>query len=482
MKALIYNELFKIFHKKITWFFIIFVISQYCFNVVFIKVNNHYLDNLDKNRVDYLVKKHNSMGQEANKDLEFYISERNEIDNYELYKDYDRLSWQRYIIDTEASKYVSCMNYSKLKNNDEKRYNDCKNSLDELMNKVKNNTWRDFVHEYLDDAVNNLKQAKELYDNEKNEIEKKSIEITIKSIELEIDGYNYHLNNNIPIDYTDDSVMIDDYVSLATEQLTVEEDETKYKDYYELLEKRKDENRLYTARYKIDHKYKDITNNTSIGLFINYTCVSVNVIVLIYMIVVGGNLVADEFSKGTIKLLLVRPYERRKMLLSKYIATIISTFLFFLFYLFVIFISCGIAYGFKGYFIPVVVYDFSNAMIREMGLFTYAFINYLSFVPLFLILLSLTFFLGVFLHNEAMTVGIPIVVYVVSLFLNYSTSSKIMKYFPTLCWNLKEFLWGGLPTFKELTFGTSLFVCICTFVIITWGSFSVFKSRDIKNQ
>ena len=81
-----------------------------------------------------------------------------------------------------------------------------------------------------------------------------------------------------------------------------------------------------------------------------------------------------------------------------------------------------------------------------------------------------------------MTVGVPLVVYVVSLFLNYASSSSYMKYFPTICWNLREFLWGGLPTFKDLTLGTSIIVCIFTIVIIFWGSFSLFKRKDIKNQ
>ena len=81
-----------------------------------------------------------------------------------------------------------------------------------------------------------------------------------------------------------------------------------------------------------------------------------------------------------------------------------------------------------------------------------------------------------------MTVGIPIIVYIVSSFLNYSSSVKIMKYFPTLCWNIHEFLWGGLPTYKGLTFGTSIVVCLATIIILVWGSLSVFKSRDIKNQ
>ena len=97
-------------------------------------------------------------------------------------------------------------------------------------------------------------------------------------------------------------------------------------------------------------------------------------------------------------------------------------------------------------------------------------------------MLALTMFIGVFVANEALAVGIPIVVYIVSLFLVYSSSLPILKYFPTLCWNLNEFLFGGLPTFRDLTLGTSIIVCIVTIVVIVWGSISVFKNKDINNQ
>ncbi len=482
MKALIHNELFKIFHKKITWFFVIFVLVQYLFNVVFIKMNENYLENMDKNRVDYIIKRHNSMGEDVKKDFEMFISERNEIDAFELYKEFDRLSWQRYLIDNDGMKYISCMNFAKFKLNREDTYQECKDNLDKLMDRIHNSSWRDFVKEYQDDAVERLTNLKDAYDKELSDTVKADIELSMKSVQLEIDGYKYHLNNNIPIDYSDNSVMIDNYVSMATEYLSMEKDETKYKEYYQLLEKRDLENTIFTSKYRIEHKYDDITSNTALGLFVDYTCVSVNVIVLIYMIVVAGNSIADEYSKGTIKLLLVRPYKRVKILLSKYIATIISTILFYIFFIVTVFVACGIAKGFGSYFSPVVVYDFSIQSIREMGVFSYLLINTISFIPLFLILLSLTMFIGVFIKSEALTVGVPIVVYVISLFLNYSSTLKIMKYFPTLCWNLNEFLWGRLPTYSELTFKSSLVVCILTIIIVTLGSLSVFRSRDIKNQ
>ena len=38
---------------------------------------------------------------------------------------------------------------------------------------------------------------------------------------------------------------------------------------------------------------------------------------------IAGTIVSEEFNKGTIKLLLVKPYTRNKILLSKFITTLI---------------------------------------------------------------------------------------------------------------------------------------------------------------
>ena len=73
MKVLIYNELYKIFHKKITIFFALFVLLQFVSSVVFIKLNNYYMENADKQRVSALINKHNSLGGDDSKYLEHYI-------------------------------------------------------------------------------------------------------------------------------------------------------------------------------------------------------------------------------------------------------------------------------------------------------------------------------------------------------------------------------------------------------------------------
>ena len=71
-------------------------------------------------------------------------------------------------------------------------------------------------------------------------------------------------------------------------------------------------------------------------------------LIALFAIVMGGGIVANEFSEGTIKLLLIRPSKRWKILLSKYISVIGYTLLMLLVLLVVSFLLGGILFSFKG--------------------------------------------------------------------------------------------------------------------------------------
>jgi len=53
-------------------------------------------------------------------------------------------------------------------------------------------------------------------------------------------------------------------------------------------------------------------------------------LVTIYSVVVAAETVAGEFSTGTIKLLMIRPWSRSKILLSKYVSVVLFSLLFLL--------------------------------------------------------------------------------------------------------------------------------------------------------
>ena len=62
----------------------------------------------------------------------------------------------------------------------------------------------------------------------------------------------------------------------------------------------------------------------------------VNIFIIICIIMVSGSIVSDEYNKGTIKYLLIKPYKRYKILLSKLFSSIIIFVLSILMY----FICC----------------------------------------------------------------------------------------------------------------------------------------------
>jgi ABC-type transport system involved in multi-copper enzyme maturation permease subunit len=51
-----------------------------------------------------------------------------------------------------------------------------------------------------------------------------------------------------------------------------------------------------------------------------------------------------------------------------------------------------------------------------------------------------------------------------------------------MCWNLSEFLDGGLPAFKYLTLVKSISVDAVTIFILFAFAYAIFKRKDIKNQ
>lgn len=484
MNKLVYNEVYKILHKKTTLVFACFVILQFIFVLIMSKVNNYYIDNEDRFAVEAAkerIKNTNNDNTTEIDNIELYIEDKTTIDSYKYYKKYGNTSWKRYIFDEEAKKYITCMNSYKYKNFEEEGYNKCQKDFKDIINKIDTKNWKYFVNQYHDDAIKELKTLKQSYEEETNELTRNSIALSMKALQLEIDGYKYHIINNVPIDYSPNSIMISDYVSNATEYLTTELDESKYKEYYMLLDKRKLEKNTFEDKYRIENNIDSISSNSAIATFISNTCTPI-IMLIIYMLMISGSIVAEEFNKGTIKQLLVRPFSRTKIIMSKFLATLIVSFLFLLFYISICFIFCGLTYGFKSYFTPIVIYNFTNKTITEMSLFRYLVINTITYIPEYLILIALSFFLGTFILNEALAIGIPIMTMIVSsLVLEYSTM-KFLKYFPTICWNFNEFLWGGLPTYEGLNIGINIIVCLVTFIILLLGSISVFKHKDIKNQ
>lgn len=130
----------------------------------------------------------------------------------------------------------------------------------------------------------------------------------------------------------------------------------------------------------------------------------------IFTVVIAGGIVANEFTWGTIKLLLIRPISRSRILLSKYIAVIIFSIMLMMVLFVTSLVSNTLFYGWDRLFTASshsIILTFELYMLKYAEVFVYG---------------TLAFMLSVLTRNSAFAIGFtlvtmflgPIVTYYVS--------------------------------------------------------------------
>jgi len=142
--------------------------------------------------------------------------------------------------------------------------------------------------------------------------------------------------------------------------------------------------------------------------FMNDVVVGVSSLVTLFVVVVGSANVAAEFSDGTIKQLLIRPHQRWRILLSKYIAVIL--------YALILVLTLIVS----GYIIGLVLFgngDFNMKIFeitlegRKVAIVGEQFLlKMLYFIPSLLMIMTIAFMLSTLFKNQAISVGIGIFV------------------------------------------------------------------------
>lgn len=199
-------------------------------------------------------------------------------------------------------------------------------------------------------------------------------------------------------------------------------------------------------------------------------------LVTTFTAVIAAASVADEFTAGTIKLLLIRPWSRSKILLSKYI----SVLLFGLFLVVVLYVFT--------YVLNLVLFGYSSAPASEefspliSGSAASFMLKYyvLKFIPL-VITATLAFMLSTVFRSGGLAIGLSLF-----LILGVNTVMKLVamldyKWIDYLIFvhlDLVQYLVQS-PLREGMTMGFSLInlaVYYVIFLVITWY---VFNKRDV---
>ena len=482
MSKLIKNELIKIFSKKsmivIGVIILVIIIGFNVLNKISQNMSNSY-SAYSESYIRYLDEELSNLDPNKPSDINKYVETKSQKDLAILAKDYKETIWQAEVIGTVISPIIEEMdNYEYIDKNNE-ALTISKAQYDEMLTALKNNDWKYFANKELDSLNTQIEELNTLIaqdsENEDLKTQLKSLELQKEVVNLRLDkNINYGSDNYKSIAVQNYRMYMGNYIQSSQGKNLTDEEKSEINGYLEKAN-------LYKYDLYNDTEYQNTatanyTFQNSIGTYI--------AIIVMVVVIVAGVSISEEFNKGTVKLLLVRPYSRTKILISKLIAVFITMLITTATILLLQFIIGGIVYGFGTYMMNVVQFDFTTNNIVTLNIFAYLGLIFICKLPIFILIGTLAFALSTLFLNSPLAVALPILGYMGSDVINMIAISykwDWVKYFVTPNWDLSQYLFGGTPMFSGISIEFSITICAIYFVIMLVASIVSFKKRNIKN-
>ena len=490
MSNLIKNELTKIFKKKTIYITMVLILLL----IIFINCINKYSNSssysvsfsvpmYSESYINSLKEELSNLNPEKPSDVTLYINLKSELDLYNIMEKYKDSDWKLSIINDRISPYITEINtYTYGAEKSEEQARKATEEMESIIAKLDENDWKYFANEDLQNAKNKIEELnKKKAQTQDTEIIK-GLNNEIENAKVEKEIAEYRLKKNIPYGVDNLNIALTRYQS-ASETLILYDIENKELEF----EEQKEYNEALAT--KEENKYiietgVDINKSDSLKGSLQYFYSQYGVFILVVIIMIAGTIVSEEWGKGTIKLLLVKPYTRTQILLSKFLTVlIISAFVIVSTILMQILVG-GILFGFESLFEPVVVYNLSTNVIQEMNIFAYLGIQTLTQLPIIILLATLAFAISTIFSNSALAITVSLLGYMGASIINQlaiAYNLTFMKYFVTMNWDLSQYLFGGLPYMEGMNLITSIIVCVVYLLIMLIPTFIIFKKRNIKN-
>lgn len=482
MSKLIKNELIKIFSKKsmivIGVIILVIIIGFNVLNKISQNMSNSY-SAYSESYIRYLDEELSNLDPNKPSDINKYVETKSQKDLAILAKDYKETSWQAEVIGTVISPIIEEMNNYEYIDKNNEALTISKAQYDEMLTALKNNDWKYFANKELDSLNTQIEELNTLIaqdsENEDLKTQLKSLELQKEVVNLRLDkNINYGSDNYKSIAVQNYRMYMGNYIQSSQGKNLTDEEKSEINGYLEKAN-------LYKYDLYNDTEYQNTatanyTFQNSIGTYI--------AIIVMIVVIVAGVSISEEFNKGTVKLLLVRPYSRTKILISKLIAVFITMLITTATILLLQFIIGGIVYGFETYMMNVVQFDFTTNSIVTLNIFAYLGLIFICKLPIFILIGTLAFALSTLFLNSPLAVALPILGYMGSDMINMIAISykwDWVKYFVTPNWDLSQYLFGGTPMFSGISVEFSITICAIYFVIMLVASIVSFKKRNIKN-
>lgn len=480
---LIRNEFLKLFKKKSIYIILFLTIAFIIFsNFMYKNNNNSYYASYSRPMLDYYEESLSQLDPNRPSDVTAYLDTKTQVDMLHLIDKYGYSSWQANIISEYVTPLIRTMNeYHYSTSIDEKSYQEAKKQYDIMVGKLEQDDWKYFVNLGLDKVNEQIKIQETLIKNTVDKSALSSSYSTLESLKIDQQVFKWRLEKNINFSNSFLNTALLKYSSFQNAIYSYER--TDNHTYSETLQYNQNLKQASVNKYYIENNINIQNENDNRGILLNLFN-NYELFILIFIIMIAGSIVSDEFSKGTIKLLLVRPYSRVKILLSKFIVCLITLLLFIAFVAGTQFLLGGIIQGFDTMDIPAVIYHYGHQQVETINIFSYLLQMAVSKLPIYFLLMTLAFACSTLFANTAVAIVLPLLGYMASNLINQLAlmyEIKPLLYFVTPNWDLSVYLFGGLPDFEGLTLIFSIAICIAYFIIMMIPTFLAFKKRNIKN-
>lgn len=236
------------------------------------------------------------------------------------------------------------------------------------------------------------------------------------------------------------------------------------------------QNIIAENNYRIEHNVPPISSDSLWGFVIMVA--GTTSLITLFSIIIGSGIVSSEFSAGTIKLLLIRPSKRWKILLSKYLTVIIYTLAMLILLFVTSFLWGGLLFGFKGVTTPYL--ESNNGHFTEVNIFVHILTVYGYACVKLIMMVTFAFMISTLFRNNALAIGLAIFFMFVGSTIVAALSSygyTWVKYILFANTDLTQYV-NGTPVVSGMTLRFSVIVLIVYFVIFNVISWLGFTKRD----
>ncbi|WP_256252790.1 ABC transporter permease [Paenibacillus sp. UNC496MF] len=235
------------------------------------------------------------------------------------------------------------------------------------------------------------------------------------------------------------------------------------------------ENAIKLNAYYLDHAIDP--NRLTMWTYVDNSA-SLIILVTILTVIVAADMIAAEFSWGTVKLLLVGPASRTKIMAAKYIATLGYALLLLVISFAAAFAAGGILEGFGALSEPHVT--IANGVVHEGSMIANALQKYGFAVVSLLLYVTMAFMISAAFRSSSMAIAFSLLF----IFLGNSLSELLrgyewVKYLLFSNIDLTQYMEGSSPLRPEMTLSFSILMLVAYYAVFQLVAWLLFTKRDV---